>query len=152
MRFMLLLRSNAQAESGITPSTELISAMMSFYSAMNSAGVVLGADGLHASSKDSARVAFSPPSAGAEEVKTEVTAGPFTPASELVAGYWIIQVKDLEEALGWAKKCPLKDDAVIEVRRIVEMSDFEENVTEELKESSERMRTETEERVKGLGK
>ena len=124
---------------------------MSFYSAMNSAGVILAAEGLHASSAG-ARVTFHGPSESAKAAAPTVFPGPFKPADELVAGYWIIKVKDLEEALEWVKKCPLEEDgATIEVRRIVEMDDahFEGSVTNEIKEQAERMRRETEERVGG---
>jgi hypothetical protein len=145
MRFILILKSSPHTESGEVPSTEVMEAMMSFYASMNSAGVVLSADGLHASSKDSARVAFSPSG------PSTVTPGPFTPPETLVAGFWIIKVKDLEEALEWAKKCPLKEDATIEVRRIVELDDFGENVTEGIRSDNERLRRETEERVQGKG-
>src|SRR2546423_15302078 len=126
---------------------------MSFYREMNSAGVVLGAEGLHASSAG-ARVTFHVPSSGAKGVAPTIVPGPFTPVEELVSGFWIIKVKDLEEALEWAKKCPLEEDgATIEVRRIAEMDDahFEGSVTEELKEQAERMRKETEERVGSAG-
>jgi hypothetical protein len=153
MRFILLLKSNPLAESGQPPTTAQIQAMMAFYSAMNDAGVVLGAEGLH-SSAAGARVTFHAPSAGATPTQPEPTVvhGPFTPADALVAGYWVIQVKDLAEALEWVKKCPLQDEgATIEVRQIAEMDDakFEGRVTDELKEQAGRMRKETEERVAG---
>jgi hypothetical protein len=148
MRFILLLKSNALAESGQPPTTAQIQAMMTFYSAMNDAGVILGADGLHRSSAG-VRVTFHAPSSGAAPT---VVPGPFTPAEELVSGYWIIKVKDLDEALEWVKKCPLEQEgATIEVRQIAEMDDamFEGNVTEEIKEQASRMKKETEERVGG---
>jgi hypothetical protein len=148
MRFILLLKSNPLAECGQPPTTAQIQAMMAFYSAMNDAGVVLAAEGLHGSSAG-VRVTFHAPSSGAAPT---VVPGPFTPAEELVSGYWVIKVKDLDEALEWVKKCPLElEGATIEVRQIAEMDDakFEGSVTEEIKAQAERMRKETEERAGG---
>jgi hypothetical protein len=153
MRFILLLKSTPTTESGTPPTTAQIQAMMTFYSAMNDAGVVIAAEGLHASGSASVRVVFhsSEGSAGPKPEPT-IIPGPFTPPESLVAGYWIIKVKDLAEALEWVKKCPLEDEgATIEVRQIVEMDDekFEGSVTEEIREQAGRMRRETEERVGG---
>lgn len=151
MRFILLLKSNPAAEAGTPPPQAMIEAMMSFYSEMNTAGVVLAAEGLHASSAG-ARVTFHAPGESTGAAAPTVVPGPFTPAEQLVAGFWIIKVKDLEEALEWVKKCPLKEEgATIEIRRISEMDDahFEGSVTEEMKAQAERMRKETEERVSG---
>jgi hypothetical protein len=155
MRFILLLKSNPLAESGQPPTTAQIEAMMAFYSAMNEAGVVLGAEGLH-SSAVGARVTFHAPSAAGATTPTQpaptVVHGPFTPADALVAGYWVIQVRDLAEALDWVKQCPLQEEgATIEVRQIAEMDDdkFADRVTDELKAQADRMRKETEERVSG---
>ena len=115
MRFILLLKSNPAAEAGTPPTQAMIEAMMSFYSEMNTAGVVLAAEGLHASSAG-ARVTFHAPGGSAGVAAPTVVPGPFTPADELVAGFWIIKVKDLEEALEWVKKCPLKEEgATIEI-------------------------------------
>ena len=153
MRFILLLKSNPAAEAGTPPTQAMIEAMMSFYSEMNTAGVVLAAHGLHASSAG-ARVTFHAPGESTGAAAPIVVPGPFTPADQLVAGFWIIKVKDLEEALEWVKKCPLKEEgATIEIRRISEMDDahFEGSVTEEMKAQAERMRKETEERVSGVG-
>jgi hypothetical protein len=149
MRFILLLKSGPAAEAGTPPTTAMIRAMMSFYRSMHTAGVVLAAEGLHASSAG-ARVTFHAPFGGSKGAAPTVLPGPFTPADSLVAGYWIINVKDLDEALGWAKKCPLEEEgAVIEVRRIAEMDDihFEGSVTEEMKAEARGMRRETEERI-----
>lgn len=160
MRFILLLKSNPLAESGKPPSTAQIQAMMSFYSAMNEAGVVLGAEGLHRSAVG-ARVTFhapvgpeGPPSSQGAAAPTRpeptIVHGPFSPAETLVSGYWVIKVKDLAEALEWVKKCPLQEEvATIEVRQIVEMDDekFEGSMTEDIKEQAGQMRKETEERV-----
>lgn len=160
MRFILLLKSSPLAESGTPPTTAQIQAMMSFYSAMNEAGVILGAEGLHRTAVG-ARVIFHAPagpegssSEGTTPIRPEPTVvhGPFTPAESLVSGYWVIKVKDLAEALEWVKKCPLQEEGrTIEVRQIAEMDDeyFEGSATEEIKEQAGRMRKETEERVAG---
>jgi len=148
MRFILLLKSDPESESGVPPPASGMQALNSFDQSMHEAGVVLSAEGLHASSKDSARVTFHSDSSSPPDVKS----GPFTPAEDLVAGFWIIQVKDLEEALGWVKKCPIRDEGgVIEVRRVVETDDFE-TATEEIKGEIGALRKETEERVRGMQK
>jgi hypothetical protein len=143
MLFILFFKSKSN-ESGQPPTTAQMQDLMSFYSAMNKAGVIMGAEGLHPSSVG-ARVEFHAPSA-----EPTVVPGPFTPADSLVAGYWVIQVTDLAAALEWAKKCPLQEEgATIEVRRITEMGDdiAEGSLTEETKEQLKQMRRETEERA-----
>jgi len=114
MRFMLQVRANRDSEAGKMPSRELIAAMGRFNEAMMQAGIMLTGEGLHPSSKG-ARVSF----AGG---KPSVAQGPF-PDTELVSGFWIIQVGSKEEAIDWARRVPF-EDGVIEIRQVFEASDF----------------------------
>ena len=118
---MMLLKANDQSEAGVMPSRELLAAMGAYNNELIKAGVLLAGDGLRASSRG-ARVRFS--SGG----KTTVIDGPFTETKELIAGYWLIQAKSLDEAVEWARRCPspMGDgvEAVIEVRQVFEESDF----------------------------
>ena len=116
MRFMLLVKADQNTEAGVLPSKELVAAMGQFNEEMVKAGVLLAGEGLHPSSKG-ARLKFS----GGERT---VIDGPFTETKELVAGFWIIQVKSKAEAIEWASRVPFADDEVIEVRQVFEASDF----------------------------
>src|ERR1700744_4028128 len=122
MRFMLLMipKGYESAEPGAMPDAEKVAAMMKYNKSLQKAGVLLALDGLH------------PPSAGARiyhtDGKATVTDGPFAEAKEVVGGYWIIQVHSREEAIEWAKRAPMSNNEVIEVRQIHEMSDFPEDV------------------------
>jgi hypothetical protein len=116
MRFMLLVKADQNTEAGVLPSKELVAAMGQFNEEMVKAGVLLAAEGLHPSSKG-ARLKFS----GGERT---VIDGPFPETKELVAGFWIIQVKSKAEAIEWALRVPFADDEVIEVRQVFEASDF----------------------------
>jgi hypothetical protein len=115
MRFMMLVKADKNSESGVLPSKELIAAMGKFNEEMMKAGVMLAGEGLHPSSKG-ARVSFS-------KTKPTVTNGPFTPPTELVAGFWLIQVSSKEEAIQWASRIPFTD-GVVELRQVFEASDF----------------------------
>ena len=119
MRFMLLMIPNIP-EDDWKPSADDVSAMMAYNEQLTKAGVLLALDGLHPSAKG-ARVTSS----GGRKT---VTDGPFTEAKELIGGYWIIQASSKEEAVEWAKRCPMDDGNVIEVRRIAELEDFPEDV------------------------
>ncbi len=134
MRFMILLKANEETEAGVMPSEELLAEMGRYNEEMVKAGVLLAGEGLHPSSKG-ARVKFS----GGERT---VVDGPFTEAKELIAGYWLIQVKSREEAIEWVKRCPnpLEDEAEIEIRQVFEAEDFGEELTPELREQEERIR------------
>lgn len=136
MRFMMIVKANQDSEAGILPSNELLEAMGKFNEEMVKAGIMLAAEGLHASSKG-ARVRFS-------GGKTSVIDGPFTETKELVAGFWLIQVKSKDEAIAWARRCPAPfgegQDSEIEIRQVFEMEDFGEEFTPELREAEERMR------------
>jgi hypothetical protein len=116
MRFMLLVKADQNTEAGVLPSKELVAAMGQFNEEMMKAGVLLAAEGLHPSSKG-VRLQFS----GGERT---VIDGPFSGTKELVAGFWIIQVKSKAEAIEWASRVPFADDEVIEVRQVFEVSDF----------------------------
>ena len=119
MRFMLLMIPNI-AEEDWTPSADDVAAMMAYNEQLTKAGVLLALDGLHPSAKG-ARVTSS-------QGRKTVTDGPFTEAKELIGGYWIIQASSKEEAVEWAKRCPMDDGNVIEVRQIAELEDFPEDV------------------------
>jgi hypothetical protein len=121
MRFMVMVKANAESEAGVLPSAEMIEAMGRFNEEMVKAGVMLAGEGLQASSKG-ARIRYS---GGG---KPTVTDGPFTEAKELVAGFWLIQVKSKEEAVEWMSRCPMQDGDEIEIRQIFEASDFPEDI------------------------
>ncbi len=136
MRFMILLKANDDTEAGVMPSGELLAAMGKYNEELVKAGVLLAAEGLQASSKG-ARVKFS-------GSKRTVVDGPFSESKELVAGFWMIQVKSLDEAIEWVKRCPnpFAGDAQIEIRRVFEAEDFGAEFTPELREQEERLRAE----------
>jgi hypothetical protein len=115
MRFMMLVKADEQSEAGVMPSEEMLAEMGKYNEELMKAGVLLAGDGLQASSKG-ARVSFS-------GGKPTVTDGPFTEAKELIAGYWLIQVKSKEEAVEWAKRVPF-DEGEIELRQVFELEDF----------------------------
>jgi len=120
MRFMMIVKANKDSEAGVMPSQELLSAMSKYNEELMKAGVLLDGAGLQASSKG-ARVKFS-------GGKRTVVDGPFTESKELIAGYWIIQVKSREEAIEWAKRAPAPhgphQESEIELRQFFEMEDF----------------------------
>jgi len=116
MRFMILVKADKNSEAGVLPSKELLAAMGKFNEEMAQAGVLLAAEGLHATSKG-ARIKFS----GAKRI---VTDGPFAETKELLAGFWLIQVKSKAEAIEWASRVPFTDGEEIELRQVFEASDF----------------------------
>jgi len=126
MRFMVMVKANKDSESGVPPSAELVAAMGKFNEEMVKAGVMLAGEGLHPSSKG-ARIHFS-------RGKRTVTDGPFAETKELVAGYWLIQVKSKDEAIEWIRRCPAPfgpdEEAEIEIRQVYELSDFPPEVQE----------------------
>src|SRR5574341_505844 len=134
MRFMLLVKSDADTEAGKPASAELLAEMGKYNEALVKAGVLLAAEGLHPSSKG-ARVKFS----GARRT---VIDGPFTEAKELIAGFWLIEVKSKEAAIEWVKRCPnpLDGESEIEIRQVFETDDFGAELTPELREQEERLR------------
>ena len=134
MRFMILLKADQNTEAGVLPGEEMLAAMTKYNEELARAGVLLAGEGLHPSSKG-ARVKFSGD-------KRTVTDGPFTEAKELIAGFWLIQVKSKEEAIEWVKRCPnpLEGEAEIEIRQVFEAEDFGPEFTPELREAEERVR------------
>jgi hypothetical protein len=138
MRFMMLLKADQNTEAGVMPSEQLLAEMGKYNEALVKAGVLLAGEGLHPSSKG-ARVKFL----GAERT---VTDGPFPETKELLAGFWLIQVKSKQEAIEWAKRCPnpLDGEAEIEVRQVFEAEDFGAEFTPELREQEERLRAHAE--------
>jgi len=121
MRFMMMIKADKNTEAGVLPSKELVAAMDEFNQEMVKAGVMLAGEGLHPSSRG-ARITFH---GGG---KRTVTDGPFTETKELIAGFWLIQVKSKEEAIEWASRCPDPlgpgETAQIEIRQVFEASDF----------------------------
>ena len=132
MRFMILVKANKDSEAGILPDEKILTEMMKYNEELVKAGVMLAGEGLHPSSKG-ARVNFS-------GGKRTVTDGPFTEAKELIAGFWLWQVKSKEEAIEWAKRSPFREGEV-EIRQVFEAEDFGRELTPELREQEERLRT-----------
>ena len=131
MRFMIIVKANKDTEAGALPSTKELADMGTFNEELSKAGVMLAGEGLHPSSKG-ARVRF-------EHGKKTVTDGPFSATNELVAGYWMWQVKSKQEAIEWLKRAPFQD-AVVEIRQVYEAEDFGDAFTPELREQEERLR------------
>jgi hypothetical protein len=131
---MILVKADKNSEAGVLPSTELLAAMGKYNEELVKAGVLLAGEGLQPSSKG-ARVKFS----GA---KRTVVDGPFTEAKELIAGFWLIQVRSKEEAIEWVKRCPnpMEGESEIEIRQVFEAEDFGAEFTPELREQEERLR------------
>jgi len=132
MRVMVVVKANKDSEAGILPSKEILTAMGKFNEELVKAGVMLAGDGLEASSKGK-RVKFS-------GKNRTVIDGPFAETKELIAGYWLWQVRSMEEAVEWLKRAPFDGGEEVEVRRVFEAADFGENLTPELKEQEERLR------------
>ena len=136
MRFMMLVKANKESEAGVMPSPELITAMGQFNEEMVKAGVMQAGEGLHPSSKGT-RIRF-------EKGKRTVTRGPFGHTSELLAGFWIIEVKSEEEALEWAAKIPFTEGEEVEIRKIFETADFAGVMSPEEMAREEELRRELE--------
>jgi hypothetical protein len=131
MRFMVIVKADKNSEAGVLPSHELLAEMGKFNEELVKAGVMLAGEGLQASSKG-ARVKFS-------GNKRTVTDGPFTETKELVAGFWLWQVRSKEEAIEWLKRAPFREGEV-EIRQVFEAEDFGAEFTPELREQEERLR------------
>jgi hypothetical protein len=131
---MVIVKASQESEAGTLPKQELIAEMGKFNEELVKAGVLLAAEGLQASSKGK-RVRFS-------GTKRTVMDGPFTESKELIAGFWLWQVRSMEEAIEWVKRCPNPHDgeSEIEIRRVFEAADFGPELTPELKEQEERLR------------
>jgi hypothetical protein len=142
MRFMVIVKASNDSEAGKMPSTEMLAAMGKYNEELVKAGIMLAGDGLHPSSKG-ARVHFS-------GSKRTVTDGPFAETKELIAGFWIWQVRSLDEAIEWVKRCPNPMDGPsdIEIRQIFEAEDFGAEFTPELREQEQRIMAEAEKNKK----
>ena len=134
MRVMVLVKATEDSEAGTMPSTELLEAMGKYNEELAGAGILLAGEGLHPSAKGK-RVAFDGP-------KRTVIDGPFAETRELVAGFWLWKVKDMAEAVEWAKRCPnpMPGPSEIEIRPLFEAADFGDALTPEMAEKEERIR------------
>jgi hypothetical protein len=134
MRVMVIVKATKDSEAGVLPSKELIDAMGKYNEQLVKAGIMLAGDGLQPSSKGK-RVRFSGD-------KRSAIDGPFTETKELIAGFWIWQVRSMEEAVEWLKRCPNPhcEDSEVEIRPVFEAADFGENLTPEAKERDQRLR------------
>ena len=132
MRVMVLVKANKDSEAGVMPDEKLLTEMGKFNEQLVKAGVMLAGEGLHPTSKG-ARIRFS-------GSKRTVIDGPFAETKELVAGFWLWQVKSLEEAIEWLKRAPF-DQTEVEIRPVFETADFGAELTPELKKQDERLRS-----------
>jgi hypothetical protein len=135
MRFMVIVKANKDSEAGVLPDQKILTEMGNFNEELVKAGVMLAGEGLQPSSKGT-RVRFEGPS------KRTVIDGPFTETKELIAGFWLWQVKSKAEAIEWLKRAPFQEGEV-ELRQVFETEDFGENMTPELREQEERLRAQT---------
>lgn len=134
MRVMVIVKATKDSEAGVLPSKELLEAMGKYNEELVKAGIMLAGEGLKPSSKGK-RVRFS-------GTKRTVFDGPFAETKELIAGYWIWQVRSMEEAVEWLKRCPnpMPGESDVEIRPVYEAADFGENFTPELREREDRLR------------
>jgi hypothetical protein len=135
MRFMILVKANQDSEAGVLPSEEVLTEMGKYNEELAKAGILLAGEGLHPSSKG-ARVRFS-------GGRTTVIDGPFAETKELIAGFWLIQVRSREEAIEWVKRCPMDGGTELEIRQVFEADDFGDALTPELREQEERLRAQS---------
>ena len=132
MRVMVVVKASKESEAGVLPDTEGLTKMLKYNEELVKSGVILAGDGLQPTSKGK-RVKFS-------GSKRTVTDGPFTETKELIAGYWIWQVRSIDEAVEWVKRAPFDGGAEVEIRPVYEANDFGENLTPELRERDQRLR------------
>jgi len=134
MRFMVIIKASKDSEAGKMPTQKLLAEMGKFNEELVKAGIMLAGEGLHPSSKGT-RVRFS-------GTKRTVTDGPFTETKELVAGFWLWNVKSKEEAIEWVKRCPnpMESESEIEIRQVFEAEDFGKEFTPELREQEDQLR------------
>jgi len=140
MRFMIIVKANADTEAGVMPTEENLREMGNFNEEMVKAGIMLAGEGLHPSSNGK-RLRFD------ANRKTSVIDGPFSETKELIAGFWLIDVKSMEEAVEWLRRAPM-ENTELEIRKVFEASDFGEAFTPELREQEERLRSEVEKQQK----
>jgi len=143
MRVMAIVKASEESEAGILPSTELLTEMGKYNEELVKAGVMLAGDGLAASSEGK-RVRF-------EGKKRTVVDGPFAETKELIAGYWIWQVRSMDEAVEWLRRAPFDSGTEVEIRRVFEADDFGEEFTPELREQEERVWAQASENAKQNG-
>jgi hypothetical protein len=136
MRVMVIVKANKDSEAGVLPSRELLAEMGKFNEKLAKAGIMLAGEGLQASSKGK-RVKFS-------GTKRSVIDGPFTESKELIAGFWLWQVRSMEEAVEWLKRAPFDGGEEVEIRQVFEAQDFGGEFTPELREQEERIRQQIE--------
>ena len=134
MRVMVLVKASPDSEAGVMPTSEMLAAMGKFNEELVKAGIMLAGEGLHPTSK-AKRVRFSP------DGRRAVIDGPFAETKELVAGFWLWQVKSMDEAVEWLKRAPFETEE-IEIRPVFEAEDFGAELTPELREQEERLRAE----------
>ena len=142
MRVMVIVKASKNSEAGVMPSEKLLTDMGTYNEELVKAGVMLAGEGLHPSSKGK-RIRFS-------GSKRTVVDGPFSETKELIAGFWLWQVRSMEEAMEWARRCPEPmpgEDAELEIRPVFEAEDFGKEYTPELRARDERLRTELESRA-----
>jgi hypothetical protein len=132
MRFMVIVKADKNSEAGVMPSREILTAMGKYNEELVKAGVMLAGEGLHPTSKGK-RVKFS-------SGKHAITDGPFSESKELIAGFWLWQVRSMDEAIEWLKRSPFDGGTEIEVRQVFETEDFGAEMTPELKKQEERLR------------
>src|SRR5262244_295892 len=132
MRVMVIVKADKESEAGVMPDKEILTKMGKYNEELVKAGIMLAGEGLHPSSKGK-RVRFS-------GEKRTVIDGPFTETKELIAGFWLWQVRSIEEAVEWLKRAPFDGGTEIEIRPVFEAADFGEEFTPELREQEERLR------------
>jgi hypothetical protein len=132
MRVMVIVKANKQSEAGVLPNAEILTKMGKYNEQLVKAGVMLAGDGLKASSQGK-RVKFS-------GEKRTIIDGPFAETKELIAGYWMWQVRSLEEAVEWLKRAPFDGGEEVEIRPVFEAADFGENLTPEARQQDQRLR------------
>ncbi|MGL4285175.1 MAG: YciI family protein [Phreatobacter sp.] len=142
MRFMVIVKATKDSEAGVMPSEQLLTEMGNFNEELVKAGVLLAGEGLHPSSKG-ARIHFS------GKTRTVID-GPFAETKELIAGFWLLQVKSKEEVIEWMKRCPnpFDGESELEIRQVFEAEDFGAEFTPELREQEDRLRAEAERQAK----
>ena len=133
MRFMVLVKASEESEAGVMPTTEQLDEMGKFNTELMNAGIMLAGEGLQASSKG-ARITYE------GDGKTSVVDGPFAETKELIAGFWILQVKSRDEVIEWVKRAPFDDGATVEIRQVFEAEDFGEEFTPEARAAEAAMR------------
>ena len=146
MRVMVIVKATKNSEAGVMPSEKLMADMGKYNEELVKAGVMLAGEGLHPSSRGK-RVTFS-------GGRRTVTDGPFAETKELIAGFWLWQVKSMDEALAWVERCPHPmpgEEAVLEIRPVLEAEDFGKEFTPELRAREERLRADLERRKRSAG-